>query len=149
RDRLAEFLASQRFLWGRVDRCARNRPSGLPRRRELQRPQLCPCGQFSALVPDPRDRYLAPYRRLAPAPHELVYHPDALGRRVLGEPCPAAAGKLANIDIAVTVDGDAVRRGELAGGETGVHLAEPGQHLALGRMNADTRPDIGPVAVDL
>src|SRR5207249_5664412 len=59
------------------------------------------------------------------------------------------AGKLANIDIAVTVDGDAVRRGELAGGETGVHLAEPGQHLALGRMNADTRPDIGPVAVDL
>ena len=64
---------------------------------------------------------------------ELVDDPQALGRRVLREARPGAARQFADIDVAVPVDGDAVRRGELAGSEAGMHLAEPGQHLALGR----------------
>src|SRR5215472_6165285 len=80
---------------------------------------------------------------------ELLDDPQALWRRVFRKSSPAAARQLADIDIAVPVDGHAVRRGELARGETGMHLAEPRQHLALGRMDADARSDIGPVAVDL
>src|SRR5260370_10144831 len=30
-----------------------------------------------------------------------------------------------------------------------MHLAEPGQHLAFNAMDADSRPDVGPVPVDL
>src|SRR4029077_2703526 len=80
---------------------------------------------------------------------QLVDDPDALWRRLLREACPTAAGKLADIDVAVPVDGDAVRRGELSWGETGMHLAQAGQHFALGRVDADARPDVGPIAVDL
>src|SRR5882672_2326489 len=29
-----------------------------------------------------------------------------------------------------------------------MHLAEPGQHLAFNAMDADSRPDVGPVPVD-
>src|SRR5205807_1914116 len=65
------------------------------------------------------------------------------------EPPPAPAGQFADIDVARPVDGDAVRRGELAGGKTGMHLAEAGQYLALGGVDADARPDIRPIAVDL
>ena len=67
---------------------------------------------------------------------------NALWDRLLREPSPAAAGKLADIDVAVPVDGDAMRRGELPGGETGMHFAEPGHHLAFGSMNLN--PAVGP-----
>src|SRR5438270_2307587 len=30
-----------------------------------------------------------------------------------------------------------------------MHLAEPGHHLAFGGVDADARPDIGPILVDL
>src|SRR4051812_17478823 len=81
--------------------------------------------------------------------HKLVDDAQALGRRVLGEARPSPARQFADVDVAVPVDGDAVRRGELAGSEAGMHLAEPGQHHALGRMDADARADIGPILVDL
>src|SRR5271166_591099 len=81
--------------------------------------------------------------------NELVDHPQALRRRVFRKPRPAATGKLTDIDVAMPVYGHAVRRGELPGGETGMHFAEPSQHLTLGSVDADARSDIGPIPVDL
>src|SRR6266700_7963065 len=53
------------------------------------------------------------------------------------------------IYAAAAVDRDAVRRGELPGQDPAMRLAEPSQHLALQRMDADPRPDIRPILVDL
>src|SRR5439155_23785515 len=75
--------------------------------------------------------------------------PELLRHRVLREPRPGAARQLADIDVTARIDGDAVRRGELAGQYPAMRLAEPRQYLALGGVNADARPDIRPVLVDL
>src|ERR1051325_298581 len=71
-------------------------------------------------------------------------------RRVFREAAPGTAGEFADIDVALAVDGDAVRRGELARCDAGMRLAEARQDLvAFGAMHADSRPDIRPIAVDL
>src|SRR5690348_16048076 len=55
---------------------------------------------------------------------------------------------LADIDVAVRIDGDAVRRDELAGFEPGMGVAEPRQQPALAGVDADPRPAIRQVDVD-
>src|SRR5947207_1737846 len=72
-----------------------------------------------------------------------------LGRGIFREARPGAAREFADIDVAAAVDRDAVRRGELPRQDTGMRLAELGQPLAFQRVDADPRPDIRPVAVDL
>src|SRR5713226_8880298 len=42
-----------------------------------------------------------------------------------------------------------MRRGELPGKDPDMRLADPGHHLAFQRVDADPRPDIRPVLVDL
>src|SRR5439155_23596378 len=80
---------------------------------------------------------------------QLVDDPELLRYRVLREARPGAGGQFADKDVAAAVDGDAVRRGELPGEDPAMRFAEPGQHLALQRVDADPRTDIRPVLVDL
>src|ERR1700719_3727927 len=70
-------------------------------------------------------------------------------RRLFREAAPGTARQFADINFAARIDGDAVRRGELSRQDPAMRLAEPRQDLALGGVDADARPDIGPVAVDL
>src|SRR5581483_7365364 len=79
---------------------------------------------------------------------QLVDYPPPRRCRPLGKARPGAARQFADIDVSLGVDGDPVRRDELPGIDSGVRQAEPRQHLAVMRMDADPRPDIGPVAVD-
>src|ERR1051326_9465130 len=72
-----------------------------------------------------------------------------LGGRLLREARPGAARQFADIDVALAVHGDAVRRGELARQDTAARLAELRQSFTPERMDADARPDIRPAPVDL
>src|SRR5207249_8436745 len=74
---------------------------------------------------------------------------ELLRHRVLREARPGAAGEFADKDVALAVDGDAVRRGELARQDAAMRLAEPGQYLTLQCVDRDARPDIRPVRVGL
>src|SRR5205823_9094152 len=81
---------------------------------------------------------------------EAVNDAALLRHRVFREARPGTAREFADIDIAAAVDGDAVRRGELAGRDTGMRLAEPRHDLVrFCRVDADPRANIGPIAVDL
>src|SRR3954447_12451162 len=61
---------------------------------------------------------------------------------------PIGEGDLADIDVAARVDGDAVRRDELAGIEPGMRVAEPRQKLARVGIDADPRAAIRQVDID-
>src|SRR5690349_4224835 len=83
--------------------------------------------------------------------HELLQAAEA-GRDRLAPGADAAApigeGDFADIDVAAGIDGEAVRRDELAGGEPGMLMAEPRQEFALLGVDADPRPATGHVYVD-
>src|SRR5213594_1317855 len=61
---------------------------------------------------------------------------------------PVGERHFADVDVAMRVDGQPVRRHELARLEPGRALAQPRQHLALVTVDADPRPDVGHVVVD-
>src|SRR6266849_2603677 len=62
---------------------------------------------------------------------------------------PVGVAHLADIDVALRIDGEAVRRQELAGLLAGpVLAAQPRDGLALFVDDAEPRPDIGVLAVD-
>src|SRR5215472_16219418 len=69
--------------------------------------------------------------------------------RVSREARPGFPRQLADIYVALAIDGDAVRRGELPRQDAAWCLAKPRQDLALQRMDADARPYIRPGAVAL
>jgi hypothetical protein len=52
------------------------------------------------------------------------------------------------IDVAARIDGEPVRRDELARLEPRGALAQARQHLALSAVDADPWPDVGHVVVD-
>src|SRR5439155_26099248 len=57
-------------------------------------------------------------------------------------PPPVGVRDLADVDVAARIDGEAVRRDELAELEPGGTIAEAREHLALRRVDADARPDV-------
>src|SRR6185436_18302966 len=61
---------------------------------------------------------------------------------------PVGEGHLTDVDVAARVDGEPVRRDELAGLEPRGAIAESREQLALPAVNADARPDVGHVQVD-
>src|SRR5439155_1908028 len=60
---------------------------------------------------------------------------------------PVGERYLADVDVAARVDGQPVRRDELARLEPGRAMAQPRQHLARVAIDADSRPDVGHVVV--
>src|SRR6266567_7555465 len=83
--------------------------------------------------------------------HQLLQAPEA-GRDLLAFGADAAApigeADFADVDVAARIDGEPVRRDELAGFEPGMGVAEPGQQFALMGVDADPRPAIRDVDVD-
>src|SRR5438093_13100821 len=61
---------------------------------------------------------------------------------------PVGERHFADVDVAMRVDGQPVRRHELARLEPGRALAQSRQHLPLLTADADPRPDVGRLAVD-
>src|SRR6267378_280235 len=61
---------------------------------------------------------------------------------------PVGERHFTDVDVATRVDGQPVRRHELARLEPGRALAQPRQQLALVTVEADARPDVGHVVVD-
>src|SRR5205085_1275942 len=89
-------------------------------------------------------------------PSLLARHPDQLlqaahARRHrlagVGIVLPGGPGNFADIDVAVAVDAEAVRRGELAGRQPGFFV-DPADHLTLARDDAEARPEIREILVD-
>src|SRR6266700_2612282 len=82
--------------------------------------------------------------------HQLLQAPEA-GRYLLA-PCADAAAPIgeadfADVDVAARIDGEPVRRDELAGLEPGMGVTEPGQEFALMGVDADPGPAIRDVDV--
>src|SRR5262245_58556262 len=88
-----------------------------------------------------------PFRWLRPLtqPLQLLQRTDGLGFRRLGETgLPVGVGDLANVDVALGVEGEPVRRQELAGFQPrSVLAAEAGHQLALGIDDRQARPEVG------
>src|SRR6202011_5315801 len=61
---------------------------------------------------------------------------------------PIGERSLADIDVAARIDGNSVRRDELAGVEPGMRVAEPRQEFALARIDTDPRAAIRQVDID-
>src|SRR5258707_14012054 len=78
--------------------------------------------------------------------HQLLQTAQA-GRDLfaLGADAAAPIGEadFADIDVAAAIDGEPVRRDELAGGEPGMLMAQPRQQFALVGVDADPRPATG------
>src|SRR5437899_2501280 len=82
-------------------------------------------------------------------PHQLLQAADARRHRLAGMRVvlPRRPRDFADINVAVPVDAEAMRRAELAGGEPGF-LVDPAHQLAVARHDAEPRPQIGKLGID-
>src|SRR6266545_5482553 len=108
-----------------------------------QRQDPWPQGGLASLRNDFECRTLARYA------DELLQAAHARRHRLagVGIVLPRRPGHLPDIDIAMPVDAEAVRCGELTDGQPGF-LIDPADYLALAREDAETRPEIGELGVD-